>query len=97
MDTNISYYFDSAFVNISLNDTVNETVFFLFGYKNFTTKTINGKASINLTDLKVGFNNLTIQLYPAIYDCNNDSYTFNVDTYDTQIILSNLETVYGNA
>ena len=58
MDTNISYYFDSAFVNISLNDTVNETVFFLFGYKNFTTKTINGNASINLTDLKVGLNNL---------------------------------------
>ena len=97
MDTNISYYFDSAFVNISLNDTVNETIFFLFGYKNFTTKTINGNASINLTDLKVGLNNLIIELYPAIYDCNNDSYTFNVDTYDTQIILSNLETIYGNA
>ena len=97
MDTNISYYFDSAFVNISLNDTVNETIFFLFGYKNFTTKTINGNASINLTDLKVGFNNLTIELYPAIYDCNNNSYSFNVDTYDTQIILSNLETIYGNA
>ena len=97
MNTNISYYFDSAFVNISLNDTVNETIFFLFGYKNFTTKTINGKASINLTDLKVGLNNLIIELYPAIYDCNNDSYTFNVDTYDTQIILSNLETIYGNA
>ena len=29
MNTNISYYFDSAFVNISLNDTVNETIFFL--------------------------------------------------------------------
>ncbi|MBO7209769.1 MAG: hypothetical protein J6V44_01995 [Methanobrevibacter sp.] len=97
MNTSISYYFDSAFVNITLNDTVNETIFFLFGYKNFTTKTINGKASINLTDLKVGFNNLIIEVYPAIYDCNNDSYTFTVDTYDTQIILSNLETIYGNA
>ncbi|MBO7444026.1 MAG: hypothetical protein J6T69_04315, partial [Methanobrevibacter sp.] len=80
-----------------LNDTVNETVFFLFGYKNFTAKAINGKASMNLTDLKVGFNNLIIEVYPAIYDCNNDSYTFTVDTYDTQIILSNLETIYGNA
>ncbi len=34
MQTNISYYFDSAFVNVILNDTVNETVLFIFGYKN---------------------------------------------------------------
>ena len=97
MDTNISYYFDSAFVNVTLNDTVNETILFIFGYKNFTAKAINGKASINLTDLKVGLNNLRIAVYPAIYDCNEVYYNFTVDTYDTQIILSDFETIYGNS
>lgn len=46
--------------------------------------------------MNVGLNNLIIEVYPAIYDCNIDSYTFNVDTYDTQIILSDFETIYGN-
>ena len=96
MDTNISYYFDSAFVNVVLNDTVNETILFIFGYKNFTAKAINGKVSINLTDLKVGLNNLKVAVYPAIYDCNEDYYNFTVDTYDTKIILSDFETIYGN-
>ena len=96
MQTNISYYFDSAFVNVILNDTVNETVLFIFGYKNFTAKAINGKASINLTDLKVGLNNLRVAVYPAIYDCNEEYYNFTVDTYDTKIILNDFEIVYGN-
>ena len=97
MNTNISYYFDSAFVNVILNDTVNETILFIFGYKNFTAKAINGKVSINLTDLKVGLNNLKVAVYPAIYDCNEDYYNFTVDTYDTRIILSDFETIYGNS
>ena len=97
MNTNISYYFDSAFVNVILNDTVNETILFIFGYKNFTAKAINGKVSINLTDLKVGLNNLKVAVYPAIYDCNEDYYNFTVDTYDTKIIMSDFETIYGNS
>ena len=97
MDTDISYYFDSAFVNLTLNETVNETILFIFGYKNFTAKAIDGKASINLTDLNVGLNNLRIAVYPALYDCDEVEYSFTVDTYNTQIIVSDFETVYGNS
>ena len=97
MDTNISYYFDSAFVNLTLNDTVNETVLFILGYKNFTDKAIDGQLSINLTNLNAGLNNLRIAVYPALYDCNEVEYNFTVDTYNTQIILSDFETVYGNS
>ena len=97
MDANFSYYLNTAFVNVSLSEPINETIFFLFGYKNFTVKTVDGKTSVNLTDLNGGFNNLRVVLYPALYDCNELEYNFTVTVYDTKIIVKDFSTVYGNS
>ena len=70
----------SAFVNITLTEKINETISFILGYKNFTVKSVNGKASINLTGLSLGLNNLTIVLDPARCVCNEIQENFTVKT-----------------
>ena len=97
MDANITYYLNSAFINITFNDTVNENISFIFGYMNFSTKSVDGKASINLTGLNGGLNNLRIVLVSGLYDCNELEYNFTVPVFDTRIIVSDFETVYGNS
>ena len=90
-----SLIFDNATVNVSFSEPINETVFFIFDYRNFTAKAQNGKASVNLTDLNAGWNNLKIALYPAIYDCNEILYAFKIDEYDTRIIVEDSSTIYN--
>ena len=75
--TNNVYY---ASVNINLTKKVNETISFILGYKNFTAKSVNGKASINLTGLNLGLNNLKIILDPARCVCNEIEDNFNIKT-----------------
>ena len=87
---------DNATVNVSFSEPINETVFFILDYKNLTVNAVNGTASINLTDLNVGLNHLRIVLDPTIYECNEISHDFNVDVYDTRILVDDSVTVYNN-
>ena len=75
--TNNIYY---ASLDITLSEKINETISLILGYKNFTVKSVDGKASINLTGLNLGENNLRIVLYPALYDCNEITYNFTIGT-----------------
>lgn len=94
MDADISNYLDTAFVNVHLNESINGTVLIDLGYKNYTIEAIDGEASINLTDLKIGLNVIKITLYDALYEAPDVERSFTIDTKETRIILSNLETVY---
>ena len=87
---------DSVFVNITLSKPINETIFISLGNINRTIESIDGKASINLTDLDIGLNNIRISLYDEIYECNEIVYSFTIYKKGTDIVLSNLETIYNS-
>ena len=94
MTADISVELDTAMVNVNITQAINETVFISLGYRNFTVQSIDGKASINLTDLNPGLNIITISLYDALYECNEVTDSFTIDKMNTYIVLVNLETVY---
>ena len=58
--------------------------------KNFTTKSVNGFASINLTDLSLGENNITLIIYNPLYICNKVEKSFNIEPKNTFLVLSDL-------
>lgn len=95
MIANITVDLDNALVNISLSKPINETIFLILDYKNFTTKSVDGKAYINLTDLNTGFNSIKIILYNAIYNCNEILYNFTIPLKRTEIIINDLGTIYN--
>ena len=96
MTANILTDLDSAFVNITLTKPINETIFISLGYINQSIESIDGKASINLTDLNLGLNDIRIKLYDAIYECNEIVDSFSIDKKGTFIVLRDLETVYNS-
>ena len=96
MTANILVNLDSAFVNISLTKPINETIFISLGYINQSIESIDGRASINLTDLNLGLNDIRIKLYDAIYECNEIADSFSIDKKGTCIVLGDLETVYNS-
>lgn len=93
---NFALVFDNATVNVSFSQPINETVYFILDYRNFTAKSVNGTVSIDLDDLNAGSNHLRIVLDPTIYDCNEIDYDFNVDVYETKVLVADSSTVYNN-
>ena len=96
MTADIALDLDTALINIHLTKPINETIFIILDHANYTVKSVNGKASINLTDLILGFTNIRIVLYDAVYECNEVVNNFTVDPKGTIIILNDLETVYNS-
>ncbi|MBO7444593.1 MAG: peptidase C1, partial [Methanobrevibacter sp.] len=68
MTADISTDLDKALVNVHFNDSVNGTVFIDLGYKNYSAISVNGLASINLTDLNVGSNSIRISLLDDLFE-----------------------------
>lgn len=96
MSAEILLDLDTALVNINFTDAINETVFILLDYENHTIQSENGRASINLTDLKIGFNNIRIVLYNRLYDCNEIVDNFTVKVLGTFIEIEDFQTVYAS-
>ena len=94
MIADISVDLDNALVNINLNDSLNETIFIDLGSANYTIKSIDGIASINLTNLNTGSYNVRISLYDAVYEADDVELNFTIDSRRTIITLDNIETVY---
>lgn len=94
MIADISVDLDNALVNINLNDSLNETIFIDLGSANYTIKSIDGIASINLTNLNTGSYNVRISLYDAVYEAADVELNFTIDSRRTIISLDNMETVY---
>lgn len=94
MVANVSVDLDTALVNITLNDTINETIFIDLGDANYTIKSIDGIASINLTGLNVGLHDVRISLYDAVYEADDVEMNFTIDSRRTIITLENIQTVY---
>ena len=93
MSSDISVDLDNALVNITFNKPINETVFINLDYRNYTAKTVDGIVSINLTDLNLGLNNITIILYNPLYDCNIIKDSFTVVPKGTYIVVYDFETI----
>ena len=87
---------DTALVNINLSKPINETIHIFLDNEERTIQSVDGKASINLTDLKVGLNNIKIALDDALYDSNEIVENINIKAKRTSIILSDLVTVYNS-
>ena len=96
MTAGISVDLDTALVNINLTKPINETIFIILDYANYTVESVDGRASINLTDLNLGFNNIRIVLYDAVYECNEVVNNFTVEPKSTSITISDLDTVYNS-
>lgn len=94
MVANISVDLDTALVNITLNDSINETIFIDLGDANYTIRSFDGIASINLTGLNVGLHNVRVSLYDAVYESDDVELNFTIDSRRTIITLDNMETVY---
>ena len=96
MIADISVDLDTAVVNITLNDTINETIFLVLGDKNYSIQSIDGKASITLTDLPLGESIVRISLYDAVYECNEVEKSLNIMPKATFIIVNDFESMYGS-
>ena len=94
MIADISVDLDNALVNINLNDSINETIFIDLGNANYTIKSIDGIASINLTGLNIGLYNAIISLYDALYEADDVEMNFTIEARRTIISLDNIQTVY---
>ncbi|WP_407462004.1 lectin like domain-containing protein, partial [Methanobrevibacter sp.] len=94
MVANISVDLDTALVNITLNDSINETIFIDLGDVNYTIRSFDGIASINLTGLNVGLHNVRVSLYDAVYESDDVELNFTIDSRRTIITLENIQTVY---
>ena len=101
MASSVIVYMDTVFVRIDFTKPINETVFISLAYinndaieyRNYTTKSIDGRAFINLTNVIRGENNITIILYNPFYDCNIIKDSFEIVPKGTQIILNDFETM----
>ena len=101
MTAEITVDLDTASVSINFTKPINETVFISLAYvnndtieyRNFTTKSIDGRAFINLTNVIRGENNITIILYNPLFDCNLIKDSFSIVPKGTYIILSDFETI----
>ncbi|WP_295620947.1 C1 family peptidase [uncultured Methanobrevibacter sp.] len=94
MEVHISVDLDTALVNITLNDTINETVFIVVGDRNYSVRTIDGKASKFITDLPLGESTIKIHLNDDVYFCPDLEDLITVEQKGTYIVLSNVDTVF---
>ena len=69
-------------VTINLNKSINETVKISFADKNYSLRTVNGKASINFTDLKN-------KNYTVTASIESDDFISNVSTKSIEINIRN--------
>ena len=96
MTADIEVNYDNVLVNINLTKPINETILIILDNVNYTTNSIDGKASINLYDINPGFNNIKIVLYDAIYECNEVLNSFTINPIGTNIYLTDLETIHNS-
>ena len=87
---------DIVKVSINLTQPINETIYIFSDMVNCTVESVDGKASINLTDFNLGLNNIRISLDKSLYEFNEIVETFTVNRVKTNIILSDLVTVYNS-
>lgn len=97
MTAEISIDLDTAIVNINLTKPINDTVYIILDNESYNVSSINGSASINLTNRTLGLNNIRILLDDSIYECNEVVDSFTIEPKGTNIICSDLETVYNSA
>jgi len=97
MTADISIDLDTAIVNINLTKPINDTVYIILDNESYNVSSINGSASINLTNRTLGLNNIRILLDDSIYECNEVVDSFTIEPKGTNIICSDLETVYNSA
>ena len=96
MTADISIDLDTAIVNINLTKPINDTVYIILDNESYNVSSINGSASINLTNRTLGLNNIRILLDDSIYECNEVVDSFAIEPKGTNIICSDLETVYNS-
>ncbi len=96
LDANITVDLDTALVNIELNDSINKTILIVLDDMNMSIESVDGKASVNLTDLKLGLNNIRIFIDDAFYESNEFIYSFTIESKGTIITISDLDTVYNS-
>ena len=87
---------DDAFVNICLNESLNKTILIDLGYMNKSIESVDGRASVNLTGLELGLNNIRILLDDSFYQSNEFVDSFTIESKGTNIILTDLNTVYNS-
>ena len=92
----ILFDLDTALVDISLSKPINETVYVFLENEKHTIQTVDGRASINLTDLKIGLNTIRIALDDALYASNEILENVTVKAKGTSIIISDLVTSYNS-
>ncbi|MBE6512060.1 MAG: hypothetical protein E7Z75_02760 [Methanobrevibacter olleyae] len=96
MTADIVVDLNAVLVNINLTKPINETIILILDNVNYTTKSIDGKASINLSDYHIGLNNIRIILYDAVYESNEVLDNFTIEPIATNISLADLETIYNS-
>ena len=87
---------DTVIVSINLTQPFNETIYIFTDMINCTVKSVDGKASINITDFNMGLNNIRISMDKSLYEFNEIIDTFTVNEVRTNIILADLVTVYNS-
>lgn len=85
---------NTVLMNISINQTINETVIINFNGKSYSSKLNNGKSMIKVGDLDYGVNNFTITLKSSIYHSNPITGSVFINVKKTKILLSPFTTVY---
>jgi len=83
-------------VNIELNESLNNTILIILDDMNESIESVDGKASINLTDLPLGLNNISIRLDDSFYESNEFNYSFNIEPKASSITISDLDTIYNS-
>ncbi|MBO7518577.1 MAG: hypothetical protein J6T31_05645, partial [Methanobrevibacter sp.] len=96
MTADISVDLDTALVNIYLSKPINDIVYIILDNEICNVSSIDGRASINLTNRSLGLNNIRILLDDSIYECNEVVDSFTVEPKGTNIGCSDLVTVYNS-
>ena len=96
MTADISVDLDTALVNINLSKPVNDTIYIILDNETCNVSSIDGRASINLTNRSLGLNNIRILLDDSIYECNEVVDSFTIEPKGTNINCSDITTVYNS-
>jgi C1A family cysteine protease len=97
LDMNITVLQDSnsAYVNFTFSQQINENLTVTVNGVNQTVEAINGIALLDLIDLDYGEYNITASVDKEVFDSHN-STAFFVNFKRTYILAGNLETVYNS-
>ena len=93
LDLNIATSYDSASINISLSDIINDTATVNIFGKNTTVKLKNGKATLHYTNLACGNYKFNVYLSDN-YKNNFKTASFKIDYRNTTLTVSNMTTYY---